>query len=929
MEKNNINLLKKKIQKKEAVIGIVGLGYVGLPLAITFEEKEFNVIGIDISEGRVNSINKGVSYISDVTNDELKKIMKSGKLKVTINFRAVKKLDAVIICVPTPLRKNKKPDMSYIKKAVGKIKNNIQKGQIIVLESTTYPGTTREILLPILESTALKEGKDFYLAFSPERIDPGNKIYKTENTPKVIGGISRHSTDIATFLYNKVIKKVVPVSSADAAEMVKLLENTFRIVNIALVNEIATLCDKFNFDIWEIIDAAKTKPYGYMPFYPGPGVGGHCLNGNEALFVDDGKKAQLSKISEVFDSLSKENDTIKKTFNKATYLKPGELKIASFDRFSRKGSFENVEILSKRNYCGDMVHIKTNDGRKIKLTDQHPVFVYKDENLVTKFAKDIKKDEEIVVALNLSHDSLKKSSKKIDLIDHLDDYLIQKVRVRNCRANWKNFKKYISEDIRTNKREFLNSYYEWFRGNAIPLYYFLDAEKRGIIRVRRQDLLLITGRGPSASSTRNIFNLDKDFCRLIGYYLSEGCATTDKSTRIRFTFNVNESEYIEDLLQILKSFGLRYSIYRSKIYKSICIKVSNNLFGYLIKDILKCGKDSYSMKIPDNMLTFPEKHRINLLAGLLRGDGGVDYYNGKRTYKKNNKIYNHMFNSCNINYYTISNSLFQQVIFLLQGLDIVPRFKKTRENLINISGYKQILKLKNLFLGEKLNKIKSYFTENTKILTNKTFRKFQDIATIKVHEIKKVLVSEPVYSVEMAGPHAIVTSFGIVLHNCIPVDPLYLSWKAKEHGFDTKFIDLASHVNEQMPSYVIGKTEKILKDNNKELKNAKVLIIGVAYKKDVKDLRESPSIKIINTLVKKKANVSYYDPYFPYFKINGIDMKPISLNKETLKTFDIAILLADHSGMDYKFFAEHLKRILDTRNIFERLGIKAKNIIKL
>jgi UDP-N-acetyl-D-glucosamine dehydrogenase len=439
MEKNRINLLKKKIQNKEAIIGVVGLGYVGLPLAITFARKGFNVIGIDISEGRVNSINKGVSYISDVTNDELKKIMKGRKLKVTTNFSAVKKLDTVIICVPTPLRKNKKPDMSYIKKAVGKIKNNIQKGQIIVLESTTYPGTTREILLPVLESTGLKEGKDFYLAFSPERIDPGNKIYKTENTPKVIGGISPQSTDIATFLYSKVIKKVVPVSSADAAEMVKLLENTFRIVNIALVNEITTLCDKFNFDIWEIIDAAKTKPYGFMPFYPGPGCGGHC----------------------------------------------------------------------------------------------------------------------------------------------------------------------------------------------------------------------------------------------------------------------------------------------------------------------------------------------------------------------------------------------------------------------------------------------------------------------------------------------------------IPIDPLYLSWKAKEHGFKTKFIDLASHVNEHMPSYVVGKTEKILSESGKGLNNANVLIIGVAYKKDVKDLRESPAIEVIKILKKKKANVSYYDPYFPYFKINGIDMKPISLNKKTLKTFDIAILLADHSNMDYKFFTEHLKQILDTRNIFFKLGIKSENIHKL
>ena len=365
--------------------------------------------------------------------------MKSGKLKVTTCFDAVRKLDAVIICVPTPLRKKKKPDMSYIKKAVGKIKNNMQKGQIIVLESTTYPGTTREILLPILESTGFKEGKDFYLAFSPERIDPGNKIYKTENTPKVIGGISSGSTDIAEALYKSIITKVVPVTSADAAEMVKLLENTFRIVNTALVNELAILCDKFGLDIWEIIEAAKTKPYGYMPFYPGPGVGGHC----------------------------------------------------------------------------------------------------------------------------------------------------------------------------------------------------------------------------------------------------------------------------------------------------------------------------------------------------------------------------------------------------------------------------------------------------------------------------------------------------------IPVDPLYLSWKAKEHGFETKFIDLASSVNDLMPDYVVDKAETILRKKGKRIKSAKILILGVAYKKDVKDLRESSAIKIVDSLQKKRAKVSYNDPYFPYFKINGIDMKPIELTKSVLKKFDMAILLADHTQFNYKFLSKNIKLILDTRNIFHKKGIKNNNIIKL
>ena len=427
------------IKNKKAVIGVIGLGYVGLPLALTFARKGFHCVGIDINRARIKKLKAGISYISDVPGKELKKILRKKKFTVTDDFSAVCDTNAAIICVPTPLRKKKEPDISYIKKAVTKVKDNIRKGQIVVLESTTYPGTTREILLPVLESTGLKEGKDFYLAFSPERIDPGNKIYKTENTPKIIGGISPKSTRIAKLLYDQIIKRVVAVSSADSAEMVKLLENTFRIVNTALVNEIATLCHRFGLDIWEIITAAGTKPYGFMPFYPGPGVGGHC----------------------------------------------------------------------------------------------------------------------------------------------------------------------------------------------------------------------------------------------------------------------------------------------------------------------------------------------------------------------------------------------------------------------------------------------------------------------------------------------------------IPVDPLYLSWRARTHGFETKFIDLASMVNEAMPRYVVKRLAMILFAKKKHIKGSKILIVGVAYKKNVKDLRESPAVSIIEILKKKGASVSYLDPYFPYLRIKNLDMKPVSMNAKDLKDFDCAVIITDHSNINYKSLARNLKLVFDTRNAFGKRGIKAENIIKL
>lgn len=269
--------VRDKIVSKKAKIGVIGLGYVGLPLAVLFARKGFSVFGIDIDNDRIRRVKRGQSYILDVANKQLKEAISKKRLQVTNDFSVIRRLEAIIICVPTPLKAKKEPDVSYIIAAVENIKRFLKKGQIVVLESTTYPGTTEEVILPILASTGFKEGKDFYLAFSPERIDPANPRYKTENTPKVIGGISPQATKMAKLLYSQVISKVVPASSAKVAEMAKLLENTFRIVNIGLINEIMLMCDKLGIDVWEVIDVAKTKPYGYMPFYPGPGVGGHCI----------------------------------------------------------------------------------------------------------------------------------------------------------------------------------------------------------------------------------------------------------------------------------------------------------------------------------------------------------------------------------------------------------------------------------------------------------------------------------------------------------------------------------------------------------------------------------------------------------------------------------------------------------------------------
>lgn len=273
-----VTTLLNKLENKEATIGVVGLGYVGLPLAVEKVKAGYKVIGFDVQQARVDQVNSGINYIGDVVDEELKEFTASNQLIATTDYSKMQEVDAVAICVPTPLDIHQQPDTSYVEASAKEISKYLHKGMLVVLESTTYPGTTEEIIQPILEATGLKVGQDFFLAYSPERVDPGNKKFKTKNTPKVVGGVTENCTKVAAAMYRSVLEgDVHEVSSPKVAEMEKILENTFRNINIALANEMAILCNKMGIDVWEVIDAAATKPYGFMPFYPGPGLGGHCI----------------------------------------------------------------------------------------------------------------------------------------------------------------------------------------------------------------------------------------------------------------------------------------------------------------------------------------------------------------------------------------------------------------------------------------------------------------------------------------------------------------------------------------------------------------------------------------------------------------------------------------------------------------------------
>ena len=322
--------LKQKIDSRQAKVGVIGLGYVGLPLAVEFAKAGFDVTGFDVDASKVAELNAGRSYILDVRSEEVAEGVSAGRLRATTDMSKLADMDAVDICVPTPLRKTKDPDMSFVVSAAEQIAKYIHPGMLIVLESTTYPGTTAEVLQPMFEAKGLTVGQDFFLAFSPERVDPANEKYTTRNTPKVVGGTTPACSEAAVALYSSAVDTVVPVTSTQVAEMVKLLENTFRAVNIGLVNEIALMANRMNIDVWEVIDAAKTKPFGFMPFYPGPGLGGHCIpidpfylswkarqTGFECRFIELAGHVNSSMPGYVVDRIGAALNTKKKAINGA------------------------------------------------------------------------------------------------------------------------------------------------------------------------------------------------------------------------------------------------------------------------------------------------------------------------------------------------------------------------------------------------------------------------------------------------------------------------------------------------------------------------------------------------------------------------------------------------------------------------------------
>src|SRR5712691_3036089 len=361
MSTTHIATLLTRIRNRQARVGVIGLGYVGLPLAVEFARAGFDVTGFDVDASKIAEINAGRSYIPDVPTRELADAVTAGRLRATTDMTKLAEMDVADICVPTPLRKTKDPDLSYVVQALEGVAAALKPGQLVILESTTYPGTTDEVALPMLTEGGLKVDGDFFLAFSPERVDPGNPTYLTRNIPKIVGGHGPSSTEAATLLYAQIVSTVVPVTSTRVAEMVKLLENTFRAVNIGLVNELAQMCHRLDIDIWEVIEAAKTKPFGFMPFYPGPGLGGHCIpidphylswkarqSGFECRFIELAGQVNSSMPDYVVERVGEALNSVKKAINGSKVHLIGVAYKRDVNDMRESPALDVLELLAKR-----------------------------------------------------------------------------------------------------------------------------------------------------------------------------------------------------------------------------------------------------------------------------------------------------------------------------------------------------------------------------------------------------------------------------------------------------------------------------------------------------------------------------------------------------------------------------------------------------
>jgi UDP-N-acetyl-D-mannosaminuronate dehydrogenase len=912
--------LLARIQSRTATVGIIGLGYVGLPLARAFARSGFRVLGFDIDHHKVDKLNAGRSYIKQIPDDTVRE-MRANRFEATDQFQRLGEADCVLICVPTPLTDAREPDLSFVVNSTHAIAGQLRKGQVVILESTTYPSTTRGEVLPVLERTGLKAGRDFFLAFSPEREDPGNPTHSVSHIPKVVGGLCDKSGDAACALYEAIVPQVVRVSTPEIAEACKILENTYRAVNIALVNEMKVLYDRMGIDVWEVIDAAKTKPFGFQAFYPGPGLGGHCLAGHEWVTVRDASGVRTERFADLFGRM---REDARFSSPGVEEILPEGLEALSVHPETGAAEFRPVTQLFRRNSPTPLRTVRVKGNRHLTVTDGHPMLVRGYDGIEERRADDLKPGDEVVLLNSWPTDDCRPAP--IDLIDVAVRHALAGVRVMPKAGLWRDHEAAVRPACVAAKV----SAKDVFRHNTLPLAVFLKLEADGTAPFGRADVLLVTGKGRSWNKVPAALPVNEEFARLIGYYLSEGCVTTDGvAQRVRWCFGAHEADLIADTCGILTRLGFQHSVHKLSTCETVHIKVSSRLLATLLRDDLACGVRSEDAMAPAVLMAAPVAIRRELLAGMLRGDGDVYHTSSVRPYQKRGRQYAHRFHSGCVGYFTSSPVLFQQAMLLLQGDGLIPVCHKNKPHL-RVHGT-QAARLEPLLMGAKREKLEALRTGRERDIAPRSWRDHGGYATAEVTAIE-VVEPGPVYSLEVEGNHTFVTSFGIAVHNCIPLDPFYLAWVAKRHGMNTRFIELAGEVNTAMPTFVVNKVGDALNDAGKPVRGSKVAILGMAYKKDIDDPRESPGFELMDLLLKKGAVVSYNDPHIPALPamrhwphLPPMESQP--LTAEYLAAQDCVLIATDHTAYDYEFVVTHARCVIDTRNATKKVPGRRANVV--
>ncbi len=915
--------LVQKLRDREATVGIIGLGYVGLPLARAFAQAGHRVLGFDVDPAKVEKIERGESYIDAVPTPVLAQLRRDDLVRATTDFSRVAEVRAIAICVPTPLTVNQDPDTSFIEKTGEAIAPHLRPGTLVVLESTTYPGTTDELLRPRLEQGGLKAGRDLFLAFSPERENPGDATWSTSRIPKVVGADDDGSRAAAMALYEGAVSKVVPVSSSRVAEATKLLENIYRCVNIALVNELKQCFSRMGIDIFEVIEAAKTKPFGFQAFYPGPGLGGHCLAGGEIVWVRDAEGVHALPFRTLFDRAARDGG-VEARPDGVEVVRPQGLDALSFDLEAREPVFAPITELFRRRSPQPLLRLGIAGNRSLTVTGGHPMLVHTGFQVTETRADELEVGDALVLVTSWP-DADRPWDDRIDLIEVARSHGVSAVRVMPRSGTWREHDATIRPTLVRQKL----SPKDVYRHNTLPLEAALELEANGLCPFTRDELLLATGKGRSWTTVSAVLRLSEDFARLVGYYLSEGCLTTDGgSLRVRFCFGAHEQELIGDTCSVLDRLGVKHSVHRLTTCATVHIKVSSRLFGVLLRDVLRCGVRSEDASAPARLLEAPAPIRAALLAGMLRGDGDVEAHVGHRSYRKNGRSYHHRWNSAKVGFFTSSPLLFQQAIGLMQGLGLVPTFKKDRPYM-QVAG-PQVDALEPLLVGAKARRLETYRLGRTRAIAPRSYEPHGAFADVAVTSIEAVAPDE-VFSMEVEGTHTFVTSYGLAVHNCIPLDPVYLSWKAKEFGVRTRFIDLAGEVNTAMPEWVVERTMDALNEHGKPLKGSRVLLLGMAYKKNVDDVRESPALVLWDMLKKKGAQLEFHDPHIAYVgsgRHYAIEQASQPLDAATLGRADVVLIVTDHDAVDYKTVVEHAKLVVDTRNATRDLRAGAPHVFQ-